>query len=129
MKLSSGLVGVTLAASFAVASALPLGAAPLSMAQPATAQNNLIAVQYEQLDKNPTPSMPKPSMSTPPMVGSAPTDIQMRGDIAYYNGHRGYREKRKGYVEHEGWWFPASAFNDRATTSSIKKRHHTSANM
>jgi hypothetical protein len=128
MKLSSGLVGVTLGASFAVASALPLGAAPLSMPQPAAAQNDLIAVQYEQLDKNPTP-MPTPSRSTAPRVGSAPTDIQMRGDIAYYNGHRGYRVKRKGYVEHEGWWFPASAFNDRATTSSIKKRHQTSGNM
>ena len=119
MKLSSGLVGVTLAASFAVASALPLGAAPLSMPQPATAQNGLIAVQYEQLDKNPTP----------PVVGSAPADIQMRGDIPYYNGHRGYRAHRKGYVQHEGWWFPASAFSDRTTTNSVKKRRpHASAN-
>ena len=51
MKLSSGLVGVTLAASFAVASALPLGAAPFSVAQPATAQTDLTLVQYEQTAK------------------------------------------------------------------------------
>src|SRR5690349_19277978 len=116
MKLSSGLVGVTLATSFTVASALPLGAAPLAMAKPAAAQNDFISVQYEQLDKNPTPGS-----------GSASADIQMRGDVPYYNGHRGYRTHRKGYVEHEGWWFPAAAF-ERTPTGSVKKRHHASGN-
>ncbi|WP_374684802.1 BA14K family protein [Mesorhizobium sp. J428] len=28
----------------------------------------------------------------------------------YYNGHRGYRDKRPGYRYHNGWWFPAGAF-------------------
>ena len=120
MKLPSGLVGVTLAASFAVASAQPLGAAPLAMPQPATAQNDLIAVQYEQ-------SAPKKPLT--PMFNTVPGDIQMRGDIAYLNGHRGYRVKREGYVEHEGWWFPASAFSDRTTTGSVKRRHPSSGNM
>jgi hypothetical protein len=64
-----------------------------------------------------------------PIFGTAPADLQMRGDIAYLNGHRGYRVKQDGYVEHEGWWFPASAFSDRTMTGSVKRRHNTSGSM
>lgn len=28
----------------------------------------------------------------------------------YYNGYRGYRERRKGYRYHNGFWFPLAAF-------------------
>ena len=28
----------------------------------------------------------------------------------YYNGHRGYRERRPGYRQHNGMWFPLAAF-------------------
>jgi len=28
----------------------------------------------------------------------------------YYNGHRGYRERRSGYRYHNGFWFPLAAF-------------------
>ncbi len=28
----------------------------------------------------------------------------------YYNGHRGYRERRGGYRYHNGYWFPLAAF-------------------
>lgn len=28
----------------------------------------------------------------------------------YYNGHRGYRDRRAGYRQHNGYWFPAAAF-------------------
>jgi hypothetical protein len=33
-----------------------------------------------------------------------------RGDDAYYNGHRGYHERRSGYREYNGMWFPLAAF-------------------
>ena len=29
---------------------------------------------------------------------------------AYYNGHRGYRDYRRGYRRHGDFWFPAGAF-------------------
>jgi hypothetical protein len=29
---------------------------------------------------------------------------------AYYNGYRGYRDRRAGYVYRDGWWYPAAAF-------------------
>jgi hypothetical protein len=32
------------------------------------------------------------------------------GGGAYYNGHRGYREYRRGYRRHNDFWFPAGAF-------------------
>lgn len=28
----------------------------------------------------------------------------------YYNGHRGYRERRAGYRYYNGYWFPLAAF-------------------
>jgi hypothetical protein len=31
-------------------------------------------------------------------------------DSAYYNGHRGYREYRRGYRRHGDFWFPLAAF-------------------
>ncbi len=34
-----------------------------------------------------------------------------RGDrYGWYNGHRGYRERRSGYRYHNGYWFPLAAF-------------------
>ncbi len=36
--------------------------------------------------------------------------MHRRGDAYYYNGHRGYRERRRGYREHNGVWFPLAAF-------------------
>ncbi|MCO6388306.1 BA14K family protein [Aliihoeflea sp. 40Bstr573] len=32
------------------------------------------------------------------------------GNYSYYNGHRGYRDRRAGYREFNGFWFPAAAF-------------------
>jgi len=31
-------------------------------------------------------------------------------NFAYYNGHRGYRDYRRGYRRHGDFWFPAGAF-------------------
>jgi hypothetical protein len=36
--------------------------------------------------------------------------MNRRGDSVYYNGHRGYRERRRGYREYNGMWFPLAAF-------------------
>jgi hypothetical protein len=30
------------------------------------------------------------------------------GGYGWYNGHRGYRHRREGYREYNGWWFPAA---------------------
>jgi hypothetical protein len=47
---------------------------------------------------------------------TAVTDVQYRRHWrddrrgGYYNGHRGYRDRRPGYRYHNGMWFPLAAF-------------------
>jgi hypothetical protein len=36
--------------------------------------------------------------------------FERRGQSAYWRGHRGYRDHRPGYRQHNGWWFPPAAF-------------------
>lgn len=87
-KLFSGAIATTLAASFAIASVLPLNAAPVyvpkSVSAPAanTAGGNVEQVQYRW----------------------------RRGGPGFYRGYRGYRGPRAGYRYYNGWWFPAGAF-------------------
>jgi len=51
-----------------------------------------------------------------PEATSDVVDVQNRrgfyrqGSRYYYNGHRGYRDRRPGYRYHNGWWFPPAAF-------------------
>lgn len=33
-----------------------------------------------------------------------------QGNRGYYNGHRGYTQRRAGYRYHNGYWFPPAAF-------------------
>jgi hypothetical protein len=37
-------------------------------------------------------------------------DMRRDARSAYYNGYRGYRDRRAGYVYRDGWWYPAAAF-------------------
>jgi hypothetical protein len=37
--------------------------------------------------------------------------FERRGNSYYYNGHRGSRERRSGWRQHRGYWFPPSAFS------------------
>ena len=36
--------------------------------------------------------------------------FERRGDRAYYRGHRGQRQARRGWRQHQGYWFPPAAF-------------------
>jgi hypothetical protein len=103
-KIMSGLVSATLAASFSMATALPLGAAP-AYAPSNSAESSVQTVQYD-----------------PWRMGRHGERRHYRdyrrdrsyddggGDVMYYNGHRGYREYHRGYREQNGFWFPAAAF-------------------
>lgn len=51
--------------------------------------------------------MPLPAVEKP-AAASEVTQVQYRE--GYYNGHRGYRDRRPGYRYHEGYWFPLAAF-------------------
>lgn len=40
--------------------------------------------------------------------------VESRGRPGFWNGHRGYRDQRRGYRRgHDGWWYPAQAFGGR----------------
>jgi len=43
-------------------------------------------------------------------VRQANRGFYRQGSYSYYNGHRGYRDRRAGYRQHNGFWFPAAAF-------------------
>lgn len=85
-KLLSGAIATTLAASFAIASAMPLQAAPVYVPKSAAvadgAGSNVEQVQYRWRRNGP----------------------------GFYRGYRGYRGPRAGYRYYNGWWFPAGAF-------------------
>jgi|APTNR8051073442_1049403.scaffolds.fasta_scaffold41886_2 hypothetical protein len=36
--------------------------------------------------------------------------FRWRGGNPYWRGHRGYKHRRSGFSNHNGWWFPAGAF-------------------
>ncbi|MBN8931154.1 MAG: BA14K family protein [Rhizobium pusense] len=55
----------------------------------------------------PAQAMPLPAVEKP-AAASEMTQVQYRE--RYYNGHRGYRDRRPGYRYHEGYWFPLAAF-------------------
>ncbi len=61
--------------------------------------------------------------------------FERRGQWGYFNGHRGHREFRRGYRQHNGWWFPPSAFiagaiigGAMANQPAVRPPVHLSAN-
>ncbi|RUT29418.1 BA14K family protein [Arsenicitalea aurantiaca] len=45
--------------------------------------------------------------------------FERRGNYGYYNGHRGYRDRRPGYRQYNGFWFPPAAFAFGAIVGGI----------
>jgi len=122
---SSRIVAAGIAVSLAFGSVLPAGAAPLFAPRDAVPPPHVIKVQSGGGDmggSRPDPQLRRgqrpPHQAVPPQFRedrrSARPDrrdrFERRGNDAYYNGHRGYRDRRDGYREHNGFWFPAAAF-------------------
>lgn len=84
-KLLSGVIATTLAASFAIASAMPLNAAPVYVPKSAPAAEG-VGANVEQVQ------------------------YRWRRGVPYYGRYRGVRGPRAGYRYYNGWWFPAGAF-------------------
>ena len=52
--------------------------------------------------------MQKPSVQ----IAGETNVVQIRHqNQGFYNGHRGFRQKRRGYRQHNGFWFPPAAFS------------------
>ena len=91
IRLKTALCGA-LALSFMAGTAVPLSAAPAFVPKAPTVSSDVIDVQSrnDRRDRR--------------------DRFERRGNRAYYNGKRGYRERRAGYRQYNGYWFPSSAF-------------------
>lgn len=93
MKTVSSTLCGAVALSFALVTAAPLAAAPFSAPIPTAASSDVATVQYRSMRHD-----------------SRRDRFERRGNYAYYNGKRGYRDRRHGYRQHNGFWFPPAAF-------------------
>lgn len=89
-KIATGLLATTLSVSFAAAAIVPADAAQIFVPQAPSAPN-VQAVDYR------------------PWMRHRNFRVS-RNDGMYWNGHRGYREYRRGYRRHGDYWFPLAAF-------------------
>lgn len=114
-KFLSGMMASAIAASFALAGALPVNAAPITyVPQSAQSQTDVQTVQFkrdwrhkQRVDRR---INRKVDRRVDRRMDRREARFHARNGIGYYNGHRGYRNYRKGYREYNGWWFPAGAF-------------------
>jgi hypothetical protein len=137
-KFLSGLCATTLAASFAIASVVPVNAAPAFVPKAPVAQSDVIQVQSRGREVMQERKLRK-------LRGDRREVRQNRREFrrearqdrrefrrenrqdrrefrrdrnrAWYRGHRGYRDYRRGYREYNGFWFPLAAFAAGAIVS------------
>ena len=108
-KLMSGLLATTLAASFAVASAIPANAAPVFVPKSDTAQRTDVqTVQYDPWRR--AHRMDRRFDHRVDRRIDRRFDRRFARNDGYYNGYRGYRSYHHGYRRHGDLWFPAAAF-------------------
>jgi hypothetical protein len=84
----------------------------------------VLATSFVPASAMPFSPVPVPAVASSANPGGQVTEVQYRRDReerrryrhdrrhrdGYYNGHRGYRERRSGYRQHNGYWFPLAAF-------------------
>ena len=96
-KIATGLLATTLSVSFAAAAIMPADAAQMFVPQAPSVSSDVQAVDY------------RPWMRHRNFNGNRDFRIS-RNDGMYWNGHRGYRDYRRGYRRHGDYWFPLAAF-------------------
>lgn len=110
-KLSSTLCAM-LALSFAAGTAVPAAAAPV-FAPIATIQDgNVIDAQYrpQRRETRFERRQERREDRFENRQDRREARFERRSGRAYYNGQRGYTQRRAGYREYNGYWFPAGAF-------------------
>ncbi|MDP3896409.1 MAG: BA14K family protein [Mesorhizobium sp.] len=101
MRTLSSTLCAMLALSFAAGTAVPASAAPVFAPRAQAETGNAIDVQY-RVERRDDRRLDNRS--------DRRDRFERRGNTAYYNGHRGYQQRRPGYRQHNGFWFPAGAF-------------------
>ncbi|MER9645354.1 BA14K family protein [Mesorhizobium sp. M0239] len=95
----SGFLAVALSASFAVTAAGPAHAAQTFVPMASTSSDTQM-IDYKPWRRH-----------------HSSNGNFSRNDGANWNGHRGYREHRRGYRRHGDYWFPLAAFATGAVIS------------
>lgn len=112
-RLTSSICAGVLSLAMAATSFIPAHAAPLGIT-PSTPDVPLVQVQGPQDFRSRDRRAQREFRSQRPGIGNQRQaqrgGFHRRGDRYYYNGHRGYRDRRPGYRQHQGWWFPPAAF-------------------
>lgn len=109
-KLLSGLCATTLAASFAIASAVPVNAAPVFVPQAPVAQSDIIKVQSDERMWRKLRREARREFRRDRREFRRSIRRDRDDRYGWYRGHRGYRYYRPGYRRHGDFWFPAAAF-------------------
>lgn len=104
-----------LAVALVLASAVSADAAPLFVPGPLTSStSNIVTVEGASAGGNESAAAPRIDRRGRVIDDASrpgrSSGFERRGNYAYYNGHRGYRDRRDGYRYHNGFWFPLAAF-------------------
>lgn len=105
-----------LALTFAAGSALPVAAAPVlapKTSQSQAANPNVIDVQLSREERQRNRferRQDRRENRFERRQDRREARFEQRNGRYYYNGQRGYRDKRPGYRYYNGFWFPAGAF-------------------
>ncbi|TIS61478.1 MAG: BA14K family protein [Mesorhizobium sp.] len=102
-KIVSGLLAATLSVSFAAAAAVPANAAQIYVPQAAPASSDIQNIEARNGDLQWRHRNWRGNRD----FGR---NFARRDGGVWWNGHRGYREYRRGYRRHGDYWFPLAAF-------------------
>ncbi len=102
MKKFTSALCATLAFAMAASTAVPVAAAPIFVPSAPQAGSNIVEVQSQREFRR--------DREVRRHNRDRRDRFERRGNRAYYNSHRGYRERRPGYRRHNGFWFPPAAF-------------------
>jgi hypothetical protein len=94
MTMFKSSLSAALAVAVAIGTAAPAMAVPIFMPSAPSVSSDVVQVQSSRQHRR----------------SESRKRFERRGDRAYYNNHRGYRDRRAGYREYDGWWFPPAAF-------------------
>ena len=100
-----------LALTFAAGSAIPVTAAPIMAPKAEAASNGVINVQQNRIERRMDRFERRQDRRERRFERRQERrEARFERRNAYYGGHRGYRYKRPGYREYNGYWFPLAAF-------------------
>lgn len=119
----SSSLRAALALSLAIGTAAPVMAAPAFVPATPTASSDVIQVQNNRRERRAERREDRrenrAERRQDRREDRREARFERRGNAAYYNGRRGYRDRRDGYRQYNGFWFPPAAFIAGAIIGSV----------